>query len=399
MSNFTTQLRYICESFAGYEENQAASKVNDVISAARPYIFDFDYPHAELTASEKEHLEKHILLHFYMQEIGQETMGAFKYFLQSKLWDIMPKYEQLYYSTHLDLDFFRDVDYTRKLDSTTTDDDKAVKTGSISRAGTGYDERTKTGSIVTDNTGTTENVKSGSEKTENGGYTESTQTGSVKTENDTTVTTSENGSYKDTESGQINKVTTGSYTDSSENGSLQLTSDTPQSQVNIETNDYVSNINKNTGDSKTTRVYNNLMESTQPVAHATERTFTNRSTDNVTDGEQTQTFNNVKNKTEDATESTTTFNNIKDKRTDSLKTEQSFNNYKDRFDDHKTATETYNSLMDKIDNENIVDLTERVYGNVTGNNIRKLKEYRENIINIEMMIIKDLRPLFFGLYM
>ena len=60
--------------------------------------------------------------------------------------------------------------------------------------------------------------------------------------------------------------------------------------------------------------------------------------------------------------------------------------------------QTYNNLLDSMEKESIVDLTERIYGNVTGGNLRKLKEYRDNIINIELMIIKDLASLFFGLY-
>lgn len=399
MSNFTTQLRYICESFAGYTEMQPASKINNVIADARPFIFDFDYPHAELTEAEKEHLEKHILLHYYMQEIGQETIGNFKYYLQSKLWDIMPKYEQLYATTHLTLDFFNDVDYTRKLDSTTTDEGEDRKTGSIESQNSGTIEFTKDGSIINENTGDVTNVKTGNEEIENDGYTESTQTGSITTDNDNTLTRSESGSYSDAEVGSTTKVTTGGYTDSTDNTNLNLISDTPQSSVNIATNDYVSNVQKQTTDSDIQRVYNNLTETTTPNNKTTTRTFNNRETEDVTDGTTEQTFNNVKLRNDDNTTSTHTFNNVTDTRTDDLRSETSFDDYKETTEDKKKNVQTFNNLLNEMEKENVVDLTERIYGNVTGNNIKKLKEYRENIINIEFMIIKDLQTLFFGLYM
>lgn len=399
MSNFTTQLRYICQSLAGYTENQPASKINNVISDARPFIFDFDYPHAELTSGEKEHLEKHILLHFYMQEIGQETIGSFKYFLQSKLWDIMPKYEQLYATQHLDLDFFNDVDYTKKVDSTTTNEGTDKKTGSIESQNSGDIIYTKDGSIIVENTGDTSNVKSGFERTENEGYTESTQTGNITNAKDSTNTRTESGTESNTESGSVTKVTTGGYTDSNDTDNLTLTSDTPQTQIDITNNDYVSNVQKNSVDGDNTRVYNNLTETTTPTNHASTKSFNNRQTQDVIDEDITQTFNNVKQRNDDNTSSKHTFNDVTDVRTDDLKSETSFDDYTETTTDNKKNVQTYNNLITAMDNENIVDLTERVYGNVSGNNIRKLKEYRENIINIEFMIIKDLQPLFFGLYM
>lgn len=398
MSNFTTQVRFICESFAGYSENQAASKVNDAIAAARPYIFDFDYPHAELTPSEKEHLEKHILLHFYTKEIGQETVGLWKYNLQKKLWDIMPKYEQLYYTQHLDLDFFNDVDYTRKLDSTTNDEGEDKKTGSIESQNSGTIEYTKEGEINTANTGDVTNVKSGFETIENTGTQDSTQTGSIKNETDNTVTKTESGSYKDTESGSITKVTTGSYTDTNDTTQTNLASDTPQSELDITSNDYVSAISKGVTDGETERTYNNLTETTTPTNHATERTFNNRSTEDVTDGESTQTFDNVKVSREDDLEQKHTYSDVTDTRTDDTLNKVSFTDYKETTEDTKRNVQTYNNLINALEKESVIDLTERIYGNVTGGNLRKLKEYRENIINIELMIIKDLNSLFFGLY-
>ena len=43
MSKYTTELRYICEMYAG-GESKGYSDVNKVIQAAIPKAFDFDFP-------------------------------------------------------------------------------------------------------------------------------------------------------------------------------------------------------------------------------------------------------------------------------------------------------------------------------------------------------------------
>ena len=44
MSKYTTEVRYICEKFAGKDTSVDYNKVDEVINASRAYIFDFDYP-------------------------------------------------------------------------------------------------------------------------------------------------------------------------------------------------------------------------------------------------------------------------------------------------------------------------------------------------------------------
>ena len=44
MSKYTTELRFICETEAGKTESVGLSKVDEVITAALPKIFDFDFP-------------------------------------------------------------------------------------------------------------------------------------------------------------------------------------------------------------------------------------------------------------------------------------------------------------------------------------------------------------------
>ena len=44
MSQYTTEVRYICEEAAGLKESVGYSNVNEVIAQARENIFDFDFP-------------------------------------------------------------------------------------------------------------------------------------------------------------------------------------------------------------------------------------------------------------------------------------------------------------------------------------------------------------------
>lgn len=111
MATFTTLVRNICEYYAGLDENAGLNDVGQVITNAVPQIFNFDFPIYD--ESHREELEKKILYHYYMYEIGSETVGVWKLRLQTKLNEIMPYYNQLYASAALEFDPFKDVNYTR----------------------------------------------------------------------------------------------------------------------------------------------------------------------------------------------------------------------------------------------------------------------------------------------
>lgn len=95
MSKYTTEVRFICESKSGFTDEELKTKtVDQVIDAARANIFDFSYPIYE--AEHKPVLEKKILKHYYTREIGAETVGLWKLWLNDTLNLIMPKYNKLY---------------------------------------------------------------------------------------------------------------------------------------------------------------------------------------------------------------------------------------------------------------------------------------------------------------
>lgn len=111
MSKYTTELRFICEFEAGYDESQGYKKVNDVISKALPKIFDFDFPIFD--PSYRTLLCTKIIKHYYTREIGEETYGLWKLRLETRMNEIMPYYNKLYTAWLQEFNPLYDTDLTR----------------------------------------------------------------------------------------------------------------------------------------------------------------------------------------------------------------------------------------------------------------------------------------------
>lgn len=111
MSNYTTELRFICESYAGLKGNKGFNDVDNIISKTWKKIFDFDFPIFD--EAYRETLCSKIIRHYYTREICAETVGRWKLFLQAKMNEIMPYYNQLYKSELLIQDPFKNTDYQR----------------------------------------------------------------------------------------------------------------------------------------------------------------------------------------------------------------------------------------------------------------------------------------------
>lgn len=110
MSNYTTQVRFICETAAGYKESQGYGKVDEIIKKAIPYVFDFQFPIFD--EQYRETLCEKILKHYYTREICEETVGLWKLRLATKMNEIMPYYNKLYESELIKFDPMKDTDTT-----------------------------------------------------------------------------------------------------------------------------------------------------------------------------------------------------------------------------------------------------------------------------------------------
>ena len=118
MSKYTAEIRTICES--KYRETYSGdlpTKVDDIITAVAPVIFDFDFPIFD--ENYRLVFEKNILRHFYMREIGLETYGLWKLKLEDKLMEIMPYLNRFYSMYVQDFNPMYNFNLTRLHDETT----------------------------------------------------------------------------------------------------------------------------------------------------------------------------------------------------------------------------------------------------------------------------------------
>lgn len=111
VSRYTTEVRFICETYAGETESQEVGKVNDVLDKSWDKVFDFDFPIFD--EAYRKILCVKILRHYYTREIGLETVGLWKLKLETKMNEIMPYYNKLYESETLKYNPLYDADYTK----------------------------------------------------------------------------------------------------------------------------------------------------------------------------------------------------------------------------------------------------------------------------------------------
>jgi len=150
MSKYTTELRFICESLAGYVEQQGYGSVDDILTTAAPLVFDFDFPIFD--EDYRLGLEKKILKHFYTREISEETVGLWKLRLNERMNLIMPLYNQMYESELIEFDPMQDTglvtSHTKDIDgSTTNNSSSASNGGSKTEQQTIYNESVSNGLI------------------------------------------------------------------------------------------------------------------------------------------------------------------------------------------------------------------------------------------------------------
>lgn len=105
MSKYTTQVRWMVESLT---PDSADLTIDQRIAKAAPLIFNFNFPIFE--ESYRPILEHKILLHYYMREIGQETVALWKLSLNERLNLIMPYYNTLYTALQNKYKIMSDVD-------------------------------------------------------------------------------------------------------------------------------------------------------------------------------------------------------------------------------------------------------------------------------------------------
>lgn len=135
MSSFTTQIRYICESLAGYDASKGYMSVDDIIDKSWNKIFPPSF--VAFTPEYRPVLAKKILKHYYTREIGSETFGLFQLRLDAKLSVIMPYYNKLYKAFEKDYDILSDTDVTIDHNRKSKGDSGSSSTGSNTNENSG----------------------------------------------------------------------------------------------------------------------------------------------------------------------------------------------------------------------------------------------------------------------
>ena len=150
MSKYTTEVRFICEENAGVDHSMGYKSINQIITDAMSKVFDFDFPIFDETY--RTGLERKILKHYYTREIGVETVGLWKHFLETRLNEIMPYYNKLYESELLQFNPLYDVDLTTNHSGSGTSASEGHKSDTENTNNTRTDNLTRTDDFTrTDN--------------------------------------------------------------------------------------------------------------------------------------------------------------------------------------------------------------------------------------------------------
>lgn len=112
MSSYTTEVRYICETYAGLTESTGYNDISTVLNNSWNKVFSFDFPIFD--ANYKSVLCKKILKHYYVREICEETVGLWKLRLDMRMNEIMPYYNKLYDLWNQDIDLFNNVNLNKE---------------------------------------------------------------------------------------------------------------------------------------------------------------------------------------------------------------------------------------------------------------------------------------------
>ena len=375
MSKYTTELRYICEEAAGvnnHEEmynNPGYNDTSQIIETARTKLFDFDYPIFDVNY--KATLETKIIKHYYFREIGAESYGMFKMWLDRRMNEIMPYYNQLYQSELLKFNPFYNSEKAIQRDTLDTHD---VSSENVSD-GVAFRENRNTSNTVVDNdthvTGHTDNDTTTNTSAR---HNEHESSNSHKDNDDTTTTNSHGENHSGTN--LTRKDRTDEWT---------AYSDTPQGGLTgIKDNNYLTNITHHWHDPNSTdgsqiedqTKYNENHEEHSGVHYVTNingndsRTMAESSTSDSSD------INDVDIVGDTAFDSNTdsTSHGVDKTQTSTTNGGTEIYTGSGKYLEYvlgKEGTETYSEMLEK---------------------------YRKTFLNIDMMVIDRLSDLFFNLW-
>ena len=248
MSKYTTEVRFICESKSGLENSKGCDDVDEILNnswykifTTKAEIFDENY---------RAVICKKILKHYYLREICSETVGIWKLWLNTRLEEILPYYNQLYKSALLEFNPLYDMDLTRTHNRTI--DENKTENGT----------RTETSTDKNTGSGTRDNTASGTNK--NSGKSNVSDSGSSNSKD----------LYSDTPQGALTGIETETYltnarkitnTDSSTSESSNSGSGEYKDTGNVKYSDTSDSTNTKNGSNSNTGTVNNTEEYLETV--------------------------------------------------------------------------------------------------------------------------------------
>lgn len=235
MALFTTELRTLCESLTGAKEHTGFSGIDDVIEGSWEQIFSNAWNTYD--PNYKSVLCRKILKHYWMREIGTETADLFLHYLNTRLGEIMPYYNDLYKSATLEFDPLYDYDLqtTSKRTTDGETENKSVVSGSNTASGSDHTQSTVS----------------------NNGKVTSARTGKIT--DDTSDTGQDITKFSDTPQGELSGVLDGTYLT---NATVVDSTNTGNKERNTEDNGTETSENSGTETSENTRTENRTNEST-----------------------------------------------------------------------------------------------------------------------------------------
>lgn len=183
MSKYTTEVRFICESKSGLDVSGGSRDVDNIIANSWNKIFTSKAPFFD--EKYRSVLCQKILKHYYLREICCETVGIWTLWMNTRLEEIMPYYNQLYESAKIKFNPMHDVDLTRKHARNVEGTSKEDGTRTDNTTG----KRTLTGNRDTDSASNgTRNTTNGSDETKRDLYSDTPQGAITGLENENYLT-------------------------------------------------------------------------------------------------------------------------------------------------------------------------------------------------------------------
>ena len=350
MSDYTTQIRFICESKSGLNESVGFSGIMEAIENSVDDIFNFEWPIFD--EAYRVPLEIKILRHFYTREIGEETFGLWQLRLCDRLNVIMPYYNQLYKSELIKFNPMYDVDLTTEHE----------------RANDGIVDRNEN------------SVYSGDDSR--------TRNTDRKHENMNDLIENVNGKSRDTRSETSNandkdwrsNVTSTSGENKGKN--VNRYSDTPQGNINIG-NAPAGSTGGTDGNVDVDSVFGNGYLTNVTIVDNVDKNKTENLTD---DSGERVTNQNINADTNNETKTDRSMSGVDSGCVNEAETIVGTNGHT-------------NNITGKIKNTSTEDFIQRVSGKRGGLTYSKmLDEFRKTFLNIDRMILNDLESLFMGLW-